>query len=179
MTTQKEKLARARAIIDRNVYGVPFSAADTKDFNAVLGTPHTVFVRERLAKYPGNARHVIADGVALSWRQCISPQSSMQWCAKAMRESVWQPLDSYLHSQPPVSVECLATDDLTTDHKDPSFARIAEAFMSEQGPPELEKTEAGGRIADPAVATAWRTFHALAANYQVLCRSCNAAKGAR
>lgn len=186
--TKKARIEKARAIIDRNVLDLPFSAEDLAEFIEITGMKHiTGAIRRVNPTYPNSdPRHVrvIKDGVeeAQSWVNSIrgkKPNAHLQQalriainpCTKAFKETV----------KDQNCAHCGSDDYLQVDHVDPPFQAILEAFIEHKdGRIELknEVNGIGWEMADMDVEAEWVAFHASRAKYQILCRSCNASKGA-
>jgi hypothetical protein len=99
---------------------------------------------------------------------------------KVLRDAVADDLRTYRSDNAAAGCrQCAGADDLTTDHVDPTFFDIAEDFIATELnlPLASGATGRGAILADPDQEARWIAFHASRAVYQVLCRSCNSAKG--
>lgn len=185
--TKKARIEQARVIIDRNVLDVPFTAEDLEEFIEVTGMGQvTGAVRRLNPTYPNaDPRHVrfILDGVetAVSWRKAIegkNPKSDLQ---RALRVAIAPCLREFKDAMEGQDCNhCGSTEYLQVDHVYPPFQEILEAFIAHKGEDIELKNEANGIgwvIADIDVEAEWVAFHASRAEYQILCRSCNASKG--
>lgn len=185
-----KKIARvsaAQELIDRQGFGVEFSAGDVYAMNAILGTEFGGFKRFVNPRYPNDRRHVFAlfpsgDWRDISWNRIISPKGETTRIHNALRTAVWQDLQDALDSiKPCACAHCGAIDNLSTDHAEKPFSQIANEWLAINGTPVLVDCESGGgkQFADIGQEASWVTFHAGNAVYQILCRSCNSSKGNR
>ena len=185
--TKKSRLARCRALIDRQMFDQMFSEADLDEFYEITGAPVLAAVRTTNPTWPNDPRHVrvqILDGVweELSWVDCINGCNSRSELKKVLRGEIGSDLVDFLSAiEPRECSRCKSTANLTVDHKDEPFDSIAEAFIATHGQIEIAVGPSGSNdiIADRDLAAEWIQFHAGRAVYQVLCRSCNASKGKR
>jgi hypothetical protein len=196
--TKKSLIESARAIIDRNVLGVPFSADDLIEFSRVTGTEVRFAVRRVNPTWPTDPRHIHAvvhdweSAGEWSWVKAINidrdrdPEQAAAMRRrfneqKALREAIREQLQEFRECCEPQQCEtCSSTDNLCADHFDPPFIEIANEFLTRFAPIALRPFPGTcDRIADPDVEAAWIAFHARRATYQLLCRSCNSRKGAR
>jgi len=179
--TKKARLAAAQAVIDRNSVGRPFSADDVREMNDLCGTDYTTFTRRRNAAYPTDPRHLHADGGPFSWNKAITQPHPLTDVYRAQRAAIAPLMHDFMEETDQTQcASCDSTKDLTVDHT-PSFKSIADAFIAEHGTPTLHHREdgAGWMLRDDTEA-AWVPFHQSRVTLlQVLCRSCNASKGAR
>jgi len=182
--TKKYRTDMARAIIDRNVIGVPFNDYDTAQMNEVLGTTFDGFVRRRNPQYPSDPRHLhgstFGEFAAFSWLKAISPIDDIQNVKKVMRESIAPCLAEFMDSvDEPACEHCGTTERLTCDHN-PSFDSIALAYLADNAMPRIidAPNGVGNVFEDIDVEGRWIGFHqSRITRYAVLCRSCNASKG--
>ena len=182
--TKKYRTEMARAIIDRNVIGVPFNDYDTVQMNDMLGTTFDGFMRKRNPQYPSDPRHLhgqtFGEFEAFSWLKCINPVSDIQDVKKVMRESIAPCLAEFMDSQDePACEHCGTTERLTVDHN-PSFDSIALAYLADNAMPRTidAPNGVGNVFEDIDVEARWIGFHqSRITRYAVLCRSCNASKG--
>lgn len=196
--TKAAAIEESRQIIDQYGFGVPFSDADRRALSRIFGTEVRFATRMRNVKYPNDPRHLhILTGEwtepqQYSWRAAIDINFARDKdearlarrrskLLAALRKEVQPDLDDFRQAQAVREcAQCRIREDLTTDHIDPPFIRIALEFLVEQHDFELRPVRGGSdAIADVAVAAEWITFHARRATYQLLCRSCNSSKGCR
>lgn len=183
--TKKDRIARCREIIDANGFDTDFSNEHLVEFVGLVGVDGiSAIQRRRNPKYPSDPRHLYAcmDGHwdSFSWNKAITPRKALQLEKEVMRASV---VPDILEYKDGCGIEfcehCGAEDHLQVDHSDPAFDTIALAFMEEYGVPETEPcpSNVGHRFRSMDVEARWITYHTVHANYQILCRSCNASKG--
>lgn len=184
--TKTSLLAKARELIDRQEVDVVFCAEDTAAMNEIMGTAFDSFCKKNNPLWPNDTRHVHACFSGLwkdiSWKGLIEKPSAASLVKKVLRESVARDMRDALYAiEPRECAACAADDDLTVDHLDEPFNTIATDWMTIRGTPELKEPAhgQGQMIADIDVEADWIAFHASRATYQILCRSCNATKGAR
>lgn len=194
--TQKQALAEARAIIDRYRIEQPFSPSDLARLSELSGTELRYVIKRKNPTFPSDNRHlhVLAyDWMELgqwSWNQAIkiafarSPAEAIESRRRgkllfALRRSIQADLNDFRCAQADqCCARCGSPDTLTTDHVAPPFIRIALDFIASHPDIPLTKVQGDGdRIAFVDVEAEWIAFHASRAVYQLLCRSCNSAKG--
>lgn len=192
-TTKSGRLQAARALIDSHGFDQVWSSAAVRELAALTGTPLRAVIKKRNAKFPNDLRHlhVLAYDWTTpqqwSWNKAIEFEGRDEARIRrkqldALRDAVRADLADFLAAavQACAGEGCRAMHDLTVDHVAPPFIEIAEAFLAERGPLALVATDGGcDVIAEDAVLAEWVAFHAARSTYQVLCRSCNARKGAR
>ena len=187
--TKKWRKEKAREIIDRNALDVPFSEADLREFADVTGSDIEGAVWTDNPQFPSDPRHVcvLIDGKwrAWSWNKAIDQNVTPESEAKrVMRFIVREDMKEFKESVKPLEcANCGATDNPTVDHANEPFDNIANAFMQQYGVPEIVESDDPNRVIkmfkDMNMEAAWIAFHASIAEYQILCRSCNASKGKR
>jgi 5-methylcytosine-specific restriction endonuclease McrA len=181
--SKKLRKAFVRTLIDMQPMGKPFSRMDAVAFSWLTGLDATHFVREQNPEFPDDKRHIKVNGCARSWNRSIDGYDETQAIKRAMRSAISSDLRDFLSAiEPAECTHCGSTEQLTVDHVAPPFNIIASEFVSEYGDKiTLAHNEngVGNRFADADLEAAWIAFHASRAVYQVLCRSCNARKGAR
>jgi hypothetical protein len=182
--TKKQRKEMAREIIDSNEYDVPFDAIDLLEFSEVCGEEITYAVRKRLPEFPKNTRHVemsVAGGPveSRSWLGMIDGWSPLAEVKKAMREHASKHMRDFMKASVPICAKCRSNADLTVDHMCIPFDTLANNFLSKYT--TLPKLEKRGHVcevfSDDCIRDDWLRFHNSQANYQILCRSCNASKG--
>lgn len=192
--TKKARKEAVRAIIDRNSHGVAFDGDDVANFRDLIDRDDIAGVmRVENPTFPGDPRFIRVDHgdgqwVPFSWNKAIdgwvadSPPIVMRAMRHAIRDQMREFREEGFNDLVPAECEtCGALDDLTVDHVNPPFSAIVKQFTSEYGVPALKEGRDGeGRvIANADVEASWAAFHAHHADFQILCRSCNASKGAR
>lgn len=186
--TKKQRLEKAKAIIDQYSIGEKFNDQHLKEFEELTGA-HFVYIK-RVPHKPGHqpARHLectcpewnVYDGT-FSWQRAVQKLSNAQYkklaTNQAMREAVQPYQKAWLLKQEKVCAACLSTENAQADHKDIPFIKIQSSFADQFGEPEANyEREVGWKIRNERQ---WIEYHNSVATYQVLCRSCNASKGAR
>jgi len=182
--TKKARIDMIRARIDANAMGIPWSEIDVDFFNLVCGTVFAGIKRMRNPSYPSDPRHIHVHNGNLewhefSWNKAINGEG-LRPVHKVLRDAVADDLRAYRADNAQNGCEkCAAVVDLTTDHVDPPFFEIAEQFIAAEPEINLVRGASGsGWIMESVEQEArWIAFHASLATYQVLCRSCNSAKG--
>jgi 5-methylcytosine-specific restriction endonuclease McrA len=190
--TKKARTERAREIIDRNDYGIPFNQEDLLEFSAVTGCELRYACRAIDPNYPTNDRHV--EVIAYDWHK---PQG-WSWVKairfgqhdlerhqraqlfQAMREAIRPQIVHYLEGAEKACEACATTESLTVDHAWPPFLHIAMGYINDHGRPNLEPDNGSGfKFASSEAERHWRDYHERNAKLAILCRSCNSRKGAR
>lgn len=188
---KKYRIERCREVIDRNRIDVFFGREDLEEFRIVTGMAHIEgAVKRQNRMYPSSDDrhvHIIAHGKeeCRSWRKEINGESKEQETKKALRGLIRGDLSDFMSSIVfQECVKCGAVDDLTVDHISPSFDDIVKAFFASEGgynniQIESKKCGEGPVPVDPEIEERWIAFHRKRAEYQILCRSCNAKKGSK
>ncbi len=188
--TKKSRLDAARQIIDRNMIGVPFDAADTAAMNKATGCDWSGYRRQHNPEFPGDLRHVYAQDAAGGWRmfswvKAINQPSWEQQAKRAMRDTGRELLREFKEAQDLICAECQiecdygsGPDGATVDETPPLDALIAE-YVAAHGWPEMDNPpDVQGwvfkNIDDEA---RWIAFHQSRVSLRILCRSCNSSKG--
>lgn len=179
--TQKDKLAKMRAIIDANMFGKPFNKEHLQIAGALCGFTFLSITRMPCPGYPNNTRHLIVhtecgiDG-PFSWSKAIRGAKDKERYDDALRKAVRDDLATVFHDAEPKECACCGvTTHLTVDHFDPPFSVIAKEYLESSDVKLVTKKScAGWHLADPEP---WIKYHASRSTYQLLCRSCNASKG--
>jgi hypothetical protein len=192
--TKKDRKAIVGQLIRRYPTGVLFEKHDVETLNTLLDRSFDFYERRVNKDFPNDDAHLWAckDNIwdSISWNKAISPRSSLQVIKKAMRMSVYtdtKDIREILLEVAPVcandSDQCNYDFPLELDHKDTSFDHIASRWLRVNGEPEIVQREenkgAGWFFKDQAVEADWIAYHAYQANYQLLCKSCNASKGSK
>lgn len=161
----------------------PFYAEIMPIFNMMVGRDFAAVKRVFNPSFPGDKRHLnVFDGErweSFGWNKAINGRDEL---GAAMREAVRDCVEGYRDEIPlKECAACQSTKDLTVDHKDTSFKKIKEAFINQNPLIELADGPAGAPkiFKDIDQEASWIAFHASQANYQLLCRSCNAKKGVK
>lgn len=184
--TKKARIDMIRCRIDANVIGVPWSEDDVDFFNLTCGTAFHGVKRMHNPSFPSDPRHIHVCGETgewheFSWNKAINGEGKRP-LHKVLRDAVADDLRTYRADNAANGcANCSGTDDLTTDHVDPTFFDIAEEFIAKERdlPTARGASGSGAILADPDQEARWIAFHASRAIYQVLCRPCNSAKGRR
>lgn len=144
----------------------------------------TAIQRRENPKYPSDTRHLYVcingEWDSKSWTKSINPPAPLAEEKAVMRKSIAPDTQEYLEE---CGIDCCehcgSEDNLQVDHSDPAFEAIAHGFFDVSGVPKIIPCQSGvGYVfADRAQEAAWIAFHTANANYQILCRSCNASKG--
>jgi 5-methylcytosine-specific restriction endonuclease McrA len=185
--TKTYRRSRCRDIIDKNNLFVNFSDDDAQEFIQIAGWSGagiTAIQRRENPKYPSDTRHLYVcingEWGSRSWIKSISPPAPFSEERQVMRAAISPDTQEYLDG---CGIECCehcgADDNLQVDHSDPSFDTITRLFFDLSGVPKITECPLGvGYVfADLDDEAAWIAFHTAQANYQILCRSCNASKG--
>lgn len=185
--TKKARLEKAREVIDRNAMNVPFGPEDWDEFQDAVQMPGaTGAIRRVNPSYPNSdPRHVrfFIDGeeVAASWRKSIEGRKPKNDMMRALRLAIQPCMYEFKDAvKEQGCTHCGGEDNLQVDHVWPPFDEIAQRFLdSRNGDIKLvnEKNGIGWVMGDLDVEAEWVAFHASRAEYQILCRSCNASKG--
>lgn len=183
--TKKDRIARCREIIDTNTYHGDFSPEHLAEFIALTGLEGVTAIQRRPnPKYPSDTRHLYGckngQWESMSWLKAITPRKPLQLEKEVMRSVIAPDIVEYRDSCGIEACEhCGSEEYLQVDHSNPAFDDIALAFIDQFGAPQTEPCSSGVgyRFVDIDLEAEWITFHAVNANYQILCRSCNASKG--
>jgi len=162
--TKKAKTKRCQDLIDSQRMGALFGPEALAEFMGLTGEDLLAAKRAKNPRYPNDPRHV-----------------RVQWPDGEWSEMSWTKRRDAIAGLLRFCAKCQSEDDLTTDHTRVPFDAIAEEWLARNAPVEIEKCPdgIGYRITRRDQAAAWITEHAGKSTYQILCRSCNASKGAR
>ena len=182
--TKKASMDMLRCRIDANVIGTPWVADDVDFFNLICGSSFHGVKRMHNPSYPSDPRHIHTcefggEWREFSWNKAINGEGKRP-LHKVLRDAVADDLRTYRSDNAAAGCQqCAGADDLTTDHVDPPFFDIAEEFIASERDLPLSRGASGrgAILADLDQEARWIAFHASRAIYQVLCRSCNSAKG--
>ena len=184
--TKKHRKARCGEIIKSYDVDTYFTKFDIDELNSLLGAQFQSAMRRINSTYPSDPAHLwvlydMGDWTPVSWNNLISPKSDRQKRHKAMRFSVASDIDDLRNTMGAECENCGASENLQVDHLAPPFMQIADEFISDNGMFEIINNDdgAGWVFLDQESEALWIAFHASRATYQVLCRSCNASKGAK
>jgi len=187
--TKKAKTKRCQDLIDSQRMGALFGPEALAEFMGLTGEDLLAAKRAKNPRYPNDPRHVRVqwpDGEwsEMSWTKRIEKPNPTTLLKKVLRNEVQTDLDDFRDAIAGLlrfCAKCQSEDDLTTDHTRVPFDAIAEEWLARNAPVEIEKCPdgIGYRITRRDQAAAWITEHAGKSTYQILCRSCNASKGAR
>lgn len=120
-----------------------------------------------------------------SWRGCAGKTSltDEQKLKKAYRCSIDSQIEEYRKSQPNRCVVCTSADQLSVDHKDPTFYVLMKTFQAQTSLPvptlfhKQAKTNAEiFRTEDKDFEDTWMEYHKKHAVLQILCDACHKAK---
>lgn len=188
---QKSKMAALRGLIDSVPLGSAFDLAQLARLNALTGWGALAAVHARNPTHPRDPRHVrvrLVEGgplVARSWRKAVAPVDDSGRLLAACRFAVSDQMHDWLRGRHKACAECESERDPTVDHVGDPFVDLVREWTAGRDPSELmrQRTDAeansgAGALLLPAHWRDWRRYHAERARYQVLCRSCNARKGA-
>ena len=179
-----EKKAALQRLIDSQPRDVLFTEDAVEEMNELTGWGFKAYRKIKNPKYPGDPRcvQVSSDGTQFevqSWSKSVSGANHDK---AALNAALRRAIAAHLPIITCSCEACGADSDLTVDHKSTPFIDIAKSFegMHPDGIALCNASDGGGwRIESDDVYVAWVAFHTAAADYQVLCRSCNATKGAR
>ena len=182
--TKKDRKMRCRDIITSYDCEQYFTPWDLDELNLLLGAQFKSAMRRMNATYPSDPAHLwvkydIGDWTPVSWNNLISPKSERQKRHKAMRTAIQADIDDMRLTLRGECELCQSKDHLQVDHLRPPFMQIADEFITQHGEFEIINNDdgAGWVFESMDLEAAWIAFHASRATYQILCRSCNAAKG--
>ena len=178
--TKKWREEKIREILDSHEFYKPFNDEVLGVVNEVLGTKF--YAAKRTPYHPHHRNMQVQhyqgeDFGDWSWKKTIRPPSEIKDAFDVMRKAIQHELDEYRHRSSPECVKCGSSENPTVDHKTIPFIQIAQAYIEQFGLPERYHggNGAGWLLAEPDM---WIDFHWEMADYQILCRSCNSAKGA-
>jgi 5-methylcytosine-specific restriction endonuclease McrA len=185
-----EMLDECRRVIDATPFGEEMSPEYASIMRAMTGWHYERIRHLYNPKHATDRRYieVLQDNgewISHSWNKAINPKSEWYHLQKAMRDAVTSHgMTEYRKTAEPICCHCGSTDDLSVDHKSRSFDEIMQSFVTgynykHDAYPEIKDGAMGqGReLADPNVEAQWVAFHDNLADFQILCRSCNARKG--
>ena len=183
-----ERKAAVRELIDRYPFSYPLNETDTEKINQLTGWNFRGYKRIVNPKWKTDMRCLAhtEDGVSWevwSWNKAIDNYGSFPNMLEAMRGAIQPQMRKFAISAPDHCAVCGSKELLSVDHKDTPFIVFVRDFL--KGQPGMNEavdndgTGAGWYIADPELKERWVLFHKVNATYQVLCKSCNAKKGAK
>jgi hypothetical protein len=123
----------------------------------------------------------------ISWHACVSPPKEGSLEA-AMREAIGYQtrLWKALQPKPWLCATCQTSALLQVDHNGTPLKTIIDTFLEQSANTAPDRSLWGfnarthaPRLPKGAFVQNWRAYHNAHAQYQLLCRSCNARKGAR
>lgn len=198
--TLASKIDVIRKIIDSYPNGQCFSAEHLSVIAELTNTVLRQVTKWPNPTFPSDKRylHVIAydwpTPSGWSWRDAVriahsrDPAEAIatyerQRVTRALRMAIQSDLNDFRSAARPAVCAnpiCDSGDDLSTDHLRPPFSAIAREFLESNPSIELRPLPGSSDIiANEDVEAQWIAFHASRATYQLLCRRCNSAKGAR
>jgi len=110
-----------------------------------------------------------------SWNKSINGYDESKNVLQAMRSAIRK--GSYGQQQKTVCAICGEKQSLTVDHKTTPFKTISTRFIEEHGSPDVVNIDGFGWVLKDE--SCFIVYHDAIADYQTLCRSCNAKKGAK
>jgi 5-methylcytosine-specific restriction endonuclease McrA len=120
-----------------------------------------------------------------SWKDCAGKTSltNEQKLKKAYRCSIDSQIEEYRKSQPNRCVLCNSTDQLSVDHKEPTFYVLMKTFQAQTSllvPTVFDKQAKTNaeifRATDKPFEDAWIDYHKIHAVLQILCDACHKTK---
>jgi len=185
MATIKARKEELRALIDEQEFDVPFNGEDVQRMNALTGWFFPMYKRIYNPHYPNDTRCVAHSDngeqwVVWSWNKAVSKRNDLH---EALRKSVRQQIAAYSAIAENECAKCGSQEFLTIDHKSIPFSHLV-AHLTRMFPGLYDALAnaadgSGWYIKDKELEWVWQDLHKNNADYQVLCRSCNASKGAR
>lgn len=188
---KKTKKAELRSLIDSVPLDEAFDQSQLARLNALTGWGALAAVHARNPTHPRDPRHVrirtVEGGplVARSWIKAVSPVDDYGRLLAACRFAVSDQMHEWLRQQKCNCAYCDSDRDPTADHVGAPFIVLVSDWSAGRDPAQLmrdrstaEANSGDGALLHPAHWKDWRRYHAERARYQVLCRSCNARKGA-
>lgn len=176
--SKKDRMNEARSVINRYAINDVFSTRDTERFGLLCGYTFEKVMRVVPLKGTGASVRVICQEEQYegpwSWVKSIGGYDQRKNLTQAMRQALRS--RTFAEVVKTRCVQCGTHKRLSVDHKSIPFVAIKEKFVSGFGEPEIENIGEGWQLVDPGEFT---RFHDAVADYQVLCVSCNAKKGAR
>lgn len=175
---KKERKQEARRLIFNYPIGKSFSPEDVHTFSQICGYDFTSV--ERIQPKIGSSPSVsvvcpsIGYQGAWSWVKSIDGYDESKNVDQAMREASRR--GSFSEVSLDRCASCGRSDRLSVDHRPSPFSEIKRLFIKQYGIPEIRHVGQGWELID---AEKFLAFHDLIADYQVLCISCNSAKGNR
>ena len=188
---KKDIITAVQMLIDSQPMATIWPDHETQILGEYLSTTFLAVKKMPNAKYSNDTRHMWnlrenGEWESFSWRKMISPVSEAAALRNTMRSIVAPDTDE---------VRCVLIDThgacencgadeialLQADHVDPPFLTIASRWIEQNGMVATVKNDnqVGYRFVEEALEADWITYHSSHAVYQLLCRSCNASKGAR
>lgn len=190
--TKKARMERAREIIDRNDFDIPFNDEDLQEFSSITGCELRYACRSIDPNYATNDRHVVVlaydweEPRGWSWLKAIRigqhdfDRHMQARLNQAMRTSIAEQIIQFAVMEEKACAACATTESLTVDHVWPPFSQIASDYMRDFGVPKIEEDNGSGfRFTEEDEEKQWQEYHAAHAKLGILCRSCNSRKGAR
>lgn len=184
--SKKDRKMRCSQIITSYDVDVFFAPFDVDELNKLLGSQFKNAMRRINQTYKNDPAHLwvlydVGDWMPVSWNNLISPKSDRQKRHKAMRFAIQCDMDDLRDTLGAECETCGSHEYLQVDHLAPPFMQIADEFIAKYGEFEIINNDdgAGWVFHNQDLEAKWVAFHASRATFQVLCRSCNAAKGAK
>jgi 5-methylcytosine-specific restriction endonuclease McrA len=186
--TKIERKNLIRELIAKQQLDVLFSEEDLAELNRLTGWTAVAAKRIFNKRFPNDTKCIAilnygADFEAWSWVKAVDGYNFSKNVTHALREAIKDQLFDYAVLAESVCIRCGATKNLSVDHKTKSFTKIASEFriLFPRLNYEISNKHDGGGwvLNNSSVEAAWQEYHQKHADYQILCRSCNSAKGAR
>lgn len=188
---KKALLGECQRVIDATPFGQEMTEADAAVMRLMTGWDYQHIRHMYNPKYFSDKRYIevqyeCGKWITHSWNKTIKPTTEWQDLQKAMREAVVPyAMSDYRKAAEPVCCHCGAVHDLSVDHKSKSFDEIMQTFVGlykethdGEWPAIMDGEMSQGRVlADEQVLADWIAYHDGVADFQILCRSCNASKG--
>lgn len=188
--TKKARLEAVRKLIDSAKMWAEWTPQQLEELSDLTGVHIRYAMRKPNPSFPSDKRMLeVITGewtkpAAWSWRRAIESSGDTEAYTKAkrvaaLRHGILGQIAGARAALGDKCEQCGAADDLTVDHAEQAFTRIASDFLAMFPVIALKDTDgAGGVIADDVLLQAWQKFHHDRAVYALLCRSCNSTKGA-
>ena len=176
--TKAQKKQAVRETIESYAIGESFSADDCSKISGICGYHLSRITRIRPPKGTGACISVQCpeenyEGI-WSWIKSIDGYCTGKNVMQAMRAASRK--GTFAQASGACCASCGATERLTVDHKSIAFVEITKRFSQAVGDPDIVHGQEGWTLVDEG---SFIAFHDKLADYQVLCVSCNAKKGAR
>jgi hypothetical protein len=181
-----ERKTLVRNLLDRQPLDTLFPDQDLATLNSLTGWEAAAAKRVFNKTHPSDTRCVAisngGDFEVWSWVKAIDGYRYSKNVTRAMRHAIQAQMMEYMDSAVPICVGCGTGSFLSVDHKTKSFTKLAANFRNDFAKLDYELANdndgSGWRLKHQRTGDAWNEYHKSLADYQILCRSCNSAKGA-